>query len=177
MIRKTLVTFSFLILCAAGAVFALERTVEEDRDKDGRKETRILYRDGQIVKVFVDHNGDQKADEVISFQNGVIDHGEKDEDFDGATDLWTKFAADGTPVILGRDRHKDGKPDYWIHLQNGKVVQRDWDRNFDGKPDLRTFETNHELTAKQYDDNFDGVFEKTVKAPRKGDSGRVNPNA
>ena len=72
------------------------------------------------------------------------------------------------------DDNRDGRPDKWIHTDGkGRVFLKEWDRNHDGKPDLKVFESNGRFTEKHYDDNFDGVFEKIVKAPKKGSTGRT----
>jgi hypothetical protein len=99
---------------------------------------------------------------------------EKDSNADERIDVWSEYDASGNLVSVARDKHVDGKPDRWIYLENGRIVRREWDRNFDGKPDFRTVERAHRLIEKSYDDNFDGTFERTVKAPAKGTSGRLD---
>ena len=88
------------------------------------------------------------------------------------------YAADPAERVVVKDKFRhDGKPDYWVYSRNGKTYKREWDRNFDGKPDFRVLEEERRLIEKQYDDNFDGRFEKTVKKPEKGSSGRTKTTA
>ncbi len=159
-----------LVLFWQAAAFAASRenVEEKDRNGDGRKETKIYYVNGQIVRMGSDINNDKKADETVTFKNGVPDHGEKDTNFDGKIDTWTDYDASGYPVLVAKDKRGHGKPDTWIHAKNGSVEMREWDRNFDGKPDFRSKERGGHLIEKQYDNNFDGKFEKIEKAPQKG---------
>ncbi len=170
-----------LWLCAGAALFfsgslsfAAQRVEELDKDKDGRKETKVYYENDKIVKMAVDQNGDKKPDGVVYYKNGIPNTAEKDADFDGKVDTWIKYDSKGLPELISRDRYrKDGKSDYWLYLRNSSIYMREWDRNFDGKPDFRTYEREHKLLEKRYDDNFDGKFEKIVKAPGRGSTGRI----
>ena len=162
---------------ASSLCFAMQRVEERDRDGDGRKETKIYFEDEKIIKMEIDENGDGKVDAVVYFKNGVPDTGQRDSDYNGKIDTWIKYDATGAPIVIGSDRHGRGKPDYWIYLKNGRIYMREWDRNFDGMPDFRTLEEDHRLIEKLYDDNFDGKFERTVKAPAKGETGKTRTTA
>ena len=102
----------------------------------------------------------------------------KDTNGDGKTDAWLNFDAAGNLAVEAMDKsRRDGKPDAWVYYRRGAVYQKEWDRNFDGKPDFRVLERDKKLLEKQYDDDFDGKFEKTVKAPEKGASGKTRTTA
>ncbi len=98
----------------------------------------------------------------------------KDTNEDGKTDTWLTYGTTGELVLEASDKSRgDGKPDRWVYYRNGAVTQREWDLNFDGKPDFRTLEVDKKFLEKQYDDNFEGKFEKFVKAPIRGSSGKI----
>ena len=138
---------AIFLLPATGA-WAGQQVEDQDRDGDGRNESKVYTENGRIVRVVADLDGN------------------------GKPDLWEEYEPGGAVKMVARDRaRKDGKPDYWVYLKNGKVYRRDYDRNFDGKPDMKSYEDDHRFLRKEYDDNFDGKFEKTVKTPEKGSSG------
>jgi hypothetical protein len=169
--------FLLFLLLFNTATLAAQRVEERDRDGDGRKETRVYFENDRTVKMVMDQNGDNKADGTIFFKNGFPATGETDSDFNGKIDTWVEYEAGGLPVVIGRDRRVDGKPDYWIFLRDGSIYKREWDRNFDGLADFRTLEKEHKLIEKHYDDNFDGKFEKTIKPLPKGATGRIKTTA
>jgi len=174
---KRIFFLSLLAALSYSVCFAAQRVEERDRDGDGRKETKLYFEDEKIIKMVIDQNGDKTTDGIIYFKNGIPDTGERDSDYNGKIDTWMKYDATGAPIVISSDRRVDGKPDYWIYLKNGLIYLREWDRNFDGKPDFRSLEKNHRLIEKHYDDNFDGKFEKIVKAPERGSTGRIKTTA
>jgi antitoxin component YwqK of YwqJK toxin-antitoxin module len=154
--------------------WAAQRVEERDRDGDGKKESKFFLENDRVIKIVSDRNHDGKADATTYYKNNRPDTEERDDNFDGKIDVWVEYDETGMAKVIGRDRARaDGKPDYWIYLRKGFIYQREWDRNFDGKPDFRTLEKRHRLLEKQYDDNFDGRFEKTIRAPEKGATGRI----
>ncbi len=175
--RLAVFILGFWVIFQADLCFAVQRVEERDRDGDGRKETKVYFENEKIVKLAIDQNGDATPDFTVFFKNNLPDTGEKDKDFNGKIDTWIKYETTGLPSIVGSDRHVDGKPDYWIFLKKGAIYKREWDRNFDGEADFRTLESEHKLLEKQYDDNFDGKFEKIIKAPVRGSTGRTPTTA
>ncbi len=164
----------FALLLASAPAFAAPKSVDRDLDGDGRKESKVFYEKNQIQKIQMDRNADKNPDAWVLFKDGNPLKGERDLNFDGRVDTWMDYDANGRPTRVARDRRrKDGKPDTWVYMKNGQIYLREWDRNFDGKADLRSLEDDaHHLLEKQYDDDFDGRFERTVKPPPHGSSGR-----
>lgn len=175
--RPALLIVSFWLLAQSTLCFAVQRVEERDRDGDGRKESKVYFEDEKIVKIVMDQNADGAPDFTVFFKNNLPDTGEKDADTNGKIDTWIQYDSAGLPVVIGSDRHVDGKPDYWLFLKKGAIYKREWDRNFDGEADFRTLERDHKLLEKHYDDNFDGRFEKIIKAPVKGSTGRTPTTA
>jgi hypothetical protein len=63
-----------------------------------------------------------------------------------------------TPADRVHDRDGDGRPDHWVHLQNGQIARELFDDNGDGAPDRSVWRdpvTGHELRVEE-DRNGDG---------------------
>lgn len=85
-----------------------------DDNKDGFKESKIIY------------EGDKKV------------RAELDEDKDGKTDYWIWYRSDGTTLRTCRDNDKDGKPDiYTLIVKPRALVLKEYDHNGDGRVDER----------------------------------------
>ena len=76
-----------------------------------------------------------------------------------------------------KDKNNDGKADTWYYYKNNAVYKKEYDRNFDGRADFGIVIEGQRLVEKNYDDNFDGKYEKTVKKPEKGATGRIQTTA
>lgn len=123
----------FLTASAGAAETKKDREEHLDRDKDGRKETRVVYKDNRRVRMAVDKNGDGKEDQFTLFVKGRdVVLKEKDINFDGKVD-WRSLL--------------QWNPDKKITMMNGGRSQRIpmpgydavWkqiDNDFDGKIDI-----------------------------------------
>lgn len=172
-----------LIGILSAAVFATiwgeaaESVVKKDLDRDGYPEAEIHYAAGkQIEKMFVDADGDGKADRFFYYRQGSRERAEKDTDLDGTIDAWVTYDTAGNVWKEAMDLAGKGKPDYWRYFKESVLYRWERDRNFDGKPDRRTVLTNgtdrrvgpHAAFLKRaYDDDFDGVYERF--------SGKIQP--
>jgi hypothetical protein len=68
------------------------------------------------------------------------------------------LAPEVPPADRVLDRDGDGRPDHWIHLQNGQIAREQFDENGDGQPDrdvLRDPVTGQEQRVEE-DRNLDG---------------------
>lgn len=72
--------------------------------------------------IYVDSNGDGRADTVYADRNddGTTDMRGEDTDGDGKVDIWyLDEDGDGKADIVGRDNDKDGAPDVWRKINGG----------------------------------------------------------
>lgn len=133
--KKTAYVLSLIAFLGSPA-FAEEKWV--DRNEDGRKETKEIYRGKELVRVEEDQNGDGKMDGFVDYKSGKRFKSESDRDFDGRIDRWTAFDAEGKMKLVAKDTNGDGKPDaYQDFLKGREVVLRENDKNFDGRIDRR----------------------------------------
>jgi hypothetical protein len=74
---------------------------------------QALYgRDGRIVRLLQDRNGDGRADSVVVYARaGRPERGELDTDEDGAVDRWEHFRPDGSLERVDLDTDRDGRVD------------------------------------------------------------------
>ena len=79
--------------------------------------------------------------------------------------------------VESKDKNKDGKADTWYYYKGKTIYKKEYDRNFDGRADFGIVVDDKQMIEKKYDDNFDGKFEKTVKKPEKGATGRIQTSA
>ena len=60
------------------------------------------------------------------------------------------------------DSNQDGKPDYWIFNDGGKLIRTESDSNFDGKVDTWTFYEDMHTYRQEVDNNLDGKPDRWV---------------
>jgi hypothetical protein len=74
---------------------------------------QALYgRDGRIVRLLQDRNGDGRAESVVVYaRSGRPERGEHDTDEDGAIDRWEHFRGDGSLDRVDLDVDRDGRVD------------------------------------------------------------------
>jgi len=87
---------------------------EEDRDKDG------------------------KADTWLEFKNNIIAEQISDENSDSKPDMWAQYNEAGDKITQQMDKNYDGKIDAWFTYRNNLLVGGKIDEDGDGKPD-KTF--------------------------------------
>ncbi len=132
-------SLSLLLVFSLSSLFAAEKTEWTDENKDGKNETQFFYEDGKKVKAEVDLNGDGRPERFVKYKDNKIFSAEVDRDSDGTVDEWEAYDSEGRLKTDARDGNKDGKPDqFWAMIQGRNVVLREADRNYDGRIDMRS---------------------------------------
>jgi len=158
---------------------------------------QALYaRDGRLLRVVLDRNGDGLAEVVTLFdRQGQPSAVEIDGDGDGAVDRWEHHAPDGTLEKVGVSRRSRSRPDFWEYpgpdgeivrrdfdddgddvvdrsefLEGGRVVREQTDSDRDGRPDRRLLrDAAGALVTIEQDLDGDGLWEKAIAVKRRGE--------
>lgn len=95
--------------------------VEEDRNRDGRPDVWVVYRDGQRVE----QREDPKLARLDEATGG-----------DGRFDLVSFYERDALVRQEGRTACGD-RTDVWIRYRDGQKAEQAEDHDCDGRPDMR----------------------------------------
>ena len=117
----------------------LESHIEEDRNLDGRLDSWIDYRGGQLARQRRDTDYDGSPDNWSFYRAGQLARQEIDLNGDGFRNRIAFFDA-GRLVREREDLDGDGRTDRVTHYDElERVAKRDEDRDSDGKIDTRSF--------------------------------------
>ena len=97
--------------------------MEPFRGKEGRKGSGWVLKDGrgQILRRFVDNNGDNYTDQWSYYLDGNEVYREVDSNFNGKADLFYWLRPAGSRI--GQDRNEDGVIDRWLVLSPEELGQ------------------------------------------------------
>ncbi len=112
------------------------RKVARDLNYDGRVD-RVEYYDakGMLAKTETDTNNNNKLDEWVFYDNGIIARAQKDSNGDGKADRLHSYSPNGVLKKTELDTDNDGEIDEWVYYSNGKPRRVDKDTTGDGIPD------------------------------------------
>jgi len=117
----------------------------------------MAYREYQALRTYdysFDRNGDRWPDDITHYERGIPIWRHMDENFDGRTDYWEYYNADGEKTERSeRDNNFDGKVDGWGKWRDGQVVEIQSDTDFNGQPDVTEFYSNCLLTSIEWRPN------------------------
>jgi len=147
-----------------------------DIDEDGRPEVKKYYeqvpdpeRPGQrksvLVRQELDLTWDGRTDIWRYFDaDGKVVKEEWDFDFDGNVDE-TRFFEDGVIVRAERDQNNDGQIDVVrFYAEGGKLERKETDTNGDGQPDRWEYYNGRVLDRVGIDKDHDGTVDTWAKA-------------
>jgi hypothetical protein len=122
----------------------------------------IYGRDGRILRLLYDQNGDGKADVVTLYgPDGKPSQVESDTDLDGVVDRWEYYKPGGIVEKIGKSRRKPGVPDVWEYPDAaGAIVRRDLDEDGDGKVDRIEHFARGRLVRVELDTDRDGKMDR-----------------
>ncbi len=172
-VPRAILVAAVLAGCApAGGGRGGRRVQTVDRDRDGKPDRWITWRDGEIVSKELDLNYDGKPDTRMDFTEEADERGRvrrlvaesRDTDHDGKADLW-KSHVDGNVMSIREDRDRDGRADRERRFsKSGRLVGLGTDTKGDGAIDqARRFGPRGETLAISYDTDGDGRFETVAE--------------
>ena len=117
-----------------------EKRVERDLNFDGRVDMwQYTGKDGSIAEEEMDLDLDGKVDLVVYYDKGVVTRKEISVDFSGKFAIVKFYDDNGVLLRIERDENNDGAFDVWEYYEKGQRVRIGWDTDEDGEPD--TFDT------------------------------------
>lgn len=117
--------------------------------------------DDKLERIEYDSNGDGRPDQT-AYHHGrkLPDLIEVDEDFDGRTDRWEEYDAQGRLTRVGASR-RGGKPDLWQVLgPDNQPARREYDEDGDGRVDRSELLSAGRLARLEIDSDRDGRVDR-----------------
>ncbi len=126
-----------------------QRSVEEDRNQDGRLDSWVEFKDGAMARQRRDTDHDGFLDTWTFYRNGEIAREEQDLNGDGFRNRMAFF--EGGRITREReDRNGDGRIDrVTLYDEQEKVRQRDEDQDGNGLIDTRSYYENGRLSRRE----------------------------
>ncbi len=135
-----------------------ELTVEVDLTFTGKVTRRVTSRDGKVLQIEDDRNGDGRPDRRWEPRGTGEDAGYlllEDADFDGEWDRRREYAGSSLNLVVGGDRIRQLDPE-----PQGELVREEVDRNNDGTMDTFTVYADGRVLKGWYDWNLDGRVDR-----------------
>ena len=127
--------------------------------------TRFYAEDGTtIVREEHDLDFDQRLDQILYFENGVLVRKELDTNFNNRIDTWM-WCEGGRASRSERDRRNDGEVDTWETYENGLLAEASYDDNGDGLPEKWEIFRAGRLTEIRHDIDRDGEPDRAEEIP------------
>ena len=134
-----------------------------DFDRDGVLDEESVWRNGELVELRRDLNGDGRIDCRTYYVKGVPTREEADDNFDGRTDVWYTCDARGLYSSVRFDTDFNGVADVVSTFKNGIVTQTDWQPNGTNVITLRQLFEHGVLKEELRDEDWDGKFDVSIK--------------
>ena len=135
---------------------------------DGNGETAWVVRgpSGEMLRRFVDSNGDNKVDQWRYYRSGVEVYRDVDEDFNGKADQYRWLGMAG--VRWGLDENEDGVIDVWKSISAEEVTAEVIEaiKNADAKRFQNVLLNNRELNALGLGSKLRKTVEERVKGAK-----------
>jgi hypothetical protein len=119
-----------------------------DRNLDGRIDSWITYRDGELFQQELDDDHDGRRDAREQYVDGVLSWREVDRDQDGAMDVRRIYRNDWL-AEEHFDPDNDGVPDIIVLYRDGDVQERHHDVDGDGEIDVVSFYSDGRLLRRE----------------------------
>jgi len=119
--------------------------------------TAYYDRWGRLQRLEHDSNGDGRPDRIAHHDGARTPRTiEVDADFDGVTDRWEDYDAEGRLTRVGTSRRGRG-PDVWTSATaDGQPARKEYDEDGDGRPDRVETLAGGAVTAVAIDQDRDG---------------------
>lgn len=119
-----------------------------DRNLDGRIDSWISYRDGEVFQQELDDDHDGRRDAREQYVDGVLSWREVDRDQDGAMDV-RQIYRDDWLAEEHFDPDNDGVSDIVILYRDGEVQEQHHDVDGDGEVDVVSFYSEGRLLRRE----------------------------
>lgn len=130
-----------------GTTGATDDVRTSDLDNDGRPE---------VIKYYKTIDDPERPGQ----KKTILVRQDIDLTWDGKTDIWRYFDANGLAEKEEWDTDYDGKVDETRHFEGGIIVRSERDRNNDGRPDVMRYYKEGKLERKETDTNGDGQVDR-----------------
>jgi hypothetical protein len=94
---------------------------QSDSDYDGRIDTWVEFRGGEVTRTLYDVNDDGKPDEFQTYSGGRLARVQRDATLDGEVDTWEVYEQ-GQLRRIGKDVDGDRRVDSWYRDESKKSV-------------------------------------------------------
>ena len=144
-----------------------QRSVEEDRNLDGRLDSWVEFRDGNMARQRRDTNHDGFLDTWTFYRSGTIAREEQDLNGDGFRNRMA-FYEEGRLTREREDRNGDGRIDrVTLYDAEERVLQRDEDQDGNGLIDTRSYYESGRLSRRELieEQANDSVEPETLTEP------------
>jgi len=132
-----------------------------DEDGDGRPDRVVMLdpRTEQELRVEEDTNLDGRTDTWVEYRNGQVARQRRDTDHDGSPDSWS-FYRGGQLVRQEQDRTGDGFRNLVRLYENGRLVREQEDTDGDARVDRVTlYDAQQRLARRDEDRDGDGLID------------------
>nr|AQQ74817.1 hypothetical protein [uncultured bacterium] len=92
---------------------------QSDSDYDGRIDTWVEFRGGEVSRILYDRNEDGKPDDVQVYSGGRLARVQRDATLDGEVDTWEVYEQ-GRLRRIGKDIDGDHRVDSWYRDESKK---------------------------------------------------------
>lgn len=92
---------------------------QSDSDYDGRIDTWVEFRGGEVTRILYDRNEDGKPDDFQTYSNGRLARVQRDATLDGQVDTWEVYEQ-GQLRRIGKDVDGDRRVDSWYRDESKK---------------------------------------------------------
>ena len=133
-----------------------ERGVREYREYSGQR--RVFYKDGKVVRIEENSNGDGKPDTFSYFENGQLVRKEVDRKHTGKIDLWGYYQ-EGRLIKQEEDLQGDGKVSRVVYFHGDEVIRREEDTAHRGRMDMIEFFSVGRVTKRLRDTKGTGKWD------------------